>query len=86
MRFHSYVESNVRIVWQLQGRQGEVRDGVLEQKGKRTHGHGPQCGDCRGRGWMEVEELLRDINGNGKNTIKRTQRETQICPTDFDKM
>ena len=23
--------------------------GGIEQKGKRTHGHGQQCGDCRGR-------------------------------------
>ena len=22
--------------------------GGIEQKGKRTHGHGQQCGDCRG--------------------------------------
>ena len=36
----------------------------IEQKGKRTHGHGQQCGDCR------EEEGIRGLNGNGKNTIK----------------
>ena len=35
-----------------------------EQKGKRTHGHGQQCGDCWGVGG------IREVNGNGKNTIK----------------
>ena len=24
--------------------------GGIEQKGKRTHGHGQQCGDCWGEG------------------------------------
>ena len=37
--------------------------GGIEQKGKRTHGHGQQCGDCGGRG-------ISRLNGNGKNTIK----------------
>ena len=32
---------------------------VIEQKGKRTHGHGQQCGDCWG------EEGIRGLNGNG---------------------
>ena len=36
----------------------------IEQKGKRTHGHGQQCGDCWGQGG------IRGLNGNGKNTIK----------------
>ena len=27
---------------------GEVRGGGVEQKGKRTQGHGQQCGDCGG--------------------------------------
>ena len=36
----------------------------IEQKGKRTHGHGQQCGD--GRGWGS----RRGIHDNGKNTIK----------------
>ena len=35
-----------------------------EQKGKRPHGHGQQCGDC----WQEGG--IRGRNGNGKNTIK----------------
>ena len=41
-----------------------LRGGGTEQKGKRTHGHGRQCGDCRGK-WG-----TRGLNGNGKNTIK----------------
>ena len=27
---------------------GSVGGGGIEQKGKRTHGHGQQCGDCWG--------------------------------------
>ena len=33
-----------------------------QKKGKRTHGHGQQCGDC----WEE--EGVRRLNGNRKNT------------------
>ena len=29
------------------------------KKGKRTHGHGQQCGDCWG------EEIIRGLSGNG---------------------
>ena len=32
----------------------------MEQKGRRTHGHGQQCDDCGGK----------QVNSNGKNTIK----------------
>ena len=28
---------------------GWVGGGGIEQEGKRTHGHGEQCGDCWGR-------------------------------------
>ena len=38
--------------------------GGVEEKGKRTHGHRQQCGDC----W--AEGVIRGLNGNGKNTIK----------------
>ena len=38
--------------------------GRIEQKGKRTHGHGQQCGDCWGGGG------IKGLNSNGKNTIK----------------
>ena len=38
--------------------------GGIEQRGKRTHEHGQQCGDC-GR-----EEDVRELNSNGKKTIK----------------
>ena len=36
-----------------------LRVGGIEQKGKRTHGHGQQCGDCWGEG------VLRGLNSNG---------------------
>ena len=36
----------------------------IEQKGKRTHGHGQQYGDCWG------EEGIKGLNGNGKNYNK----------------
>ena len=42
---------------------GRLGGGGIEQEGKRTHGHGPQCGDSRGEG-------IRGLHGNGKNTIK----------------
>ena len=34
--------------------------GRTEQKGKRIHGHGQQCGDCWGEG------SIRGLNSNGK--------------------
>ena len=37
--------------------------GGFEQKGKRTHGHEPQCGDCC------AEEGIRGLIGNRKNTV-----------------
>ena len=43
---------------------GWLGGGKIEQKGRRTHGHGWQCGDC----WGEVD--MRGLIGNGKNTIK----------------
>ena len=73
---HSYVESNeqteltsnIETDSQMESRL-TASGGVLVkgwrdwEKGKRTHGHGQQCGDCRGEGSIE------DLNGNGKNTI-----------------
>ena len=51
-----------------------------KQKGKSTHGHGQQCGDCG------VEEGVKGINGNGKNTIKnKSKKKTQPKQTDFDR-
>ena len=44
----------------MTARGGEVRGGRIEQKGKRTYGHGQQCGDCWGEG------SIRGLNGNGK--------------------
>ena len=43
---------------------GEVGGGGFEQKGKRTHEHGQQCGDCWGEG------CIRGLKGNVKNIIK----------------
>ena len=43
---------------------GEVKGGGIEENGKKTHGHGQQCGDYWGK-WG-----IRGLNGNGKNTIK----------------
>ena len=31
----------------------ECSGGGINQNGKRTHGHGRQCGDCRGKGVHE---------------------------------
>ena len=42
---------------------GRLEGKGIEQKGKRTHVHGQQCGDCREEGG------IRKLNGNGKNTI-----------------
>ena len=44
---------------------GEDRSGGTEQKRKRTHGHGQQCGDCR------EEWGARRLNGNGKQYKKK---------------
>ena len=38
---------------------GALGGGKIEQKGKRTHKHGQQCGDCSGEG-------IRGTNSNGK--------------------
>ena len=47
-------------------RVGRLGGGWIEQKVKRTHGHGQQCGDC----WRVG--VIRGLNGNRKNTIKIT--------------
>ena len=39
---------------------GRLGRGGTEQKGKRTHGRGQQCGVCWGKGG------IRGLNGNGK--------------------
>ena len=54
----------------------------IEQKGKRTHGHGQQGGDCGGSRRLEVEESITGMNGNGKNTIKNEllKKETMWLP------
>ena len=39
---------------------GRLGGGGTEQKGRRTHGHGHQCGDSCGEG------DIRGLNGNGK--------------------
>ena len=47
---------------------GRLVGGGIEQKGKRAHGRGQQCGDCCGK------ESIRALNGNGKNIIKINQK------------
>ena len=37
---------------------GNIRWWIIKQKGKRTHGHGQQCGDQGGD--------IRGLNDNGK--------------------
>ena len=50
--------------WRAGGHRGVRLGGRgTEQKGKRTHGYGQQCGDCWGEGG------LSGLNGNEKNTI-----------------
>ena len=43
--------------------------GGKEHKRKRTHEHGQQFGVC-GVKWVEVEEGIRGIDGNGKKYNK----------------
>ena len=46
------------------------REGL--SKKEKTHGHGQQRGDCRGRGGT------RGLNGNGKNTIKIIEKNNRL--------
>ena len=50
------MESRVTV----SGAGGWLGGGGIEQKGKKTHGHGKQCGDCGEHG------SIRGLNGNGK--------------------
>ena len=43
---------------------GELGDGRIKQKRKRTHGYGPQSGNCWG------ERGIKGWYGNGENIIK----------------
>ena len=43
---------------------GMLQGGGIQQKGKSTHGHGQQCGDCGG------EEIKGTKRSWGKNIIK----------------
>ena len=43
---------------------GRLEDGGIEQKRKKTHGHGQQCGNCQGEG------SIKGLNGNGKKYKK----------------
>ena len=56
---NSQIESRLAAIdgWMLAGER-------IEQKGKRTHGHGQQRGDCR------RERDIRGLHGNGKIQIK----------------
>ena len=44
---------------------GVERVGGIEEKEKRTHGHGQQCGDC----WEQAG--IRGLTGNGKKYKKK---------------
>ena len=46
------------------GQGGRLKGGGIEQKGKKTHGHGQQCADCWG------EAGVRGLKCNVKNAIK----------------
>ena len=46
------------------GTRGSLVGGGTEQKGKRTYGHGQQCGDCWGKG------DIKGLNGNGNKYNK----------------
>ena len=52
------MESKITASWW-----GGLEGGGIEQKGKRTHGHGQQCGDCGEGDERDVRGLL---NRNGK--------------------
>ena len=49
---------------------GRLGNRGTEEKGKRTLGHGQQCGDCWG------EAGIRGLNGDGKNTIEFNLKKT----------
>ena len=48
----------------LRAKGERIGGGGIKQKGKRTHGHGQPCGDCKGEG------DIRGLNGNGKIQFK----------------
>ena len=48
-----------------------MRGGGIEQKGKRTHGHGQQSCICRG------ESGVSELNGNGKNTQQKERKKRE---------
>ena len=48
----------------------------IEPESKRTcHRHGQQGGDCRGGSQVGAEEGIKQINDDGKNTIKKKEKE-----------
>ena len=49
---------------------GSSGGGRTEQKGKRAHGHGQQCGNFKG------ERSIRRLDGNGKLQLKILKRST----------
>ena len=49
---------------------GRGGSGRIEQKEKRTHGHGQQCGDCRGW-WRGEEGNIRVLNSKGEKYNKK---------------
>lgn len=51
----------------------------IENKRETTHGQGQVCGDC-GEACVEVGEGL-GVNGNGKNTVKKSVSPLWYCFT-----
>ena len=52
------------------GAGGGLGGGEIEQKRKRTHGQGEECGDFAVLGLVDVEQDIRGINGPGKIQLK----------------
>ena len=53
----------------MTAKKGRLVSEGIEQKGRRTHGHRQQCGDCRvgGKGY-------KGLNGNGKKHNKKFKK------------
>lgn len=71
---NSQMESRQTALVQAVGGGGVERlskKGKKKRERKRTHGHGPQCGDCGGKGRVEVGESIERMNADGKNKIQK---------------
>ena len=66
-KLRNKIETDSQMESRLTAMGRQVEGGGTEQKGKRTHGHGQQCGDLAEKG----DESIRRINGNGKQYGKK---------------